>query len=75
MGVFKNYNGELLNVPDHKHSTTDTLRNNNIAIASEYDDGFMSHVDRLKLSSLKVKMDYLNEKMQSAVYLNDDIKS
>lgn len=74
MGVFKNYNGDLLGVPSHKHSINDTLRNNNIAIASQYDDGFMLHTDRMKLTSLKIKMDYLNEKMQSAVYISDDLK-
>ena len=70
MGIFKNYDGDPIGVPTHKHSTLDTQINNSIALASTYDDGFMAAADRVRLTSLKSKMDYLNEKMQTAVYIS-----
>ena len=73
MVVFKDYNGALLDVSTHKHSVVDTKRDGSVATASITADGFMSKEDRVRLTSLKSKMDTLNEKMQVAVYMSDDV--
>ena len=73
MVVFKDYDGAPIDVSTHKHSVTDTKRDGSVAIASIIADGFMSKEDRIRLTSLKSKMDTLNDRMQVAVYIADEV--
>lgn len=74
MIVFKTYDGNIIDVPTHTHSIENTQKDGSIAYASYANDGFMQKEDRIKLTSLKLKMDDLNDKMQTAVYLSDDVR-
>ena len=73
MVVFKDYDGAPIDVSTHKHSVTDTKRDGSVALASITADGFMSKEDRIRLTSLKSKMDTLNDRMQTAVYIADEV--
>lgn len=73
MAVFKDYNGNILDVSNHTHVVSDTKRDGVTALATVLEDGFMSKDDRVKLTNLKTKLNTLDTKMQSAVYLNNDL--
>lgn len=75
MTVFKRYDGTVLDVPEHKHQLEDTQKAGTTAYASYDDDGFMQKEDRIKLTSLKAKMDYLNDKLHTAVYIDDEYRN
>ena len=66
---FKRYDGTPIEIPTHKHSVEDTQIGGFTAYASYTNDGFIQKEDRVKLTSLKEKMDYLNDRLYSAVYL------
>ena len=66
---FKRYDGTPIEIPTHKHSVEDTQIGGFTAYASYTNDGFIQKEDRIKLTSLKEKMDYLNDRLYSAVYL------
>lgn len=68
---FKRYDGTPIDVPTHKHSVEDTQIGGFTAYASYTNDGFMQKEDRIKLTSLKTKMDYLNDRLYNAVYFNE----
>ena len=69
---FKRYDGTPLEIPTHKHSVEDTQIGGFTAYASYTNDGFIQKEDRVKLTSLKEKMDYLNDKLHTAVYIDDE---
>ena len=68
---FKRYDGTPIEIPTHKHSIEDTQIGEFTAYASYTNDGFMQKEDRIKLTSLKTKMDYLNDRLYNAVYFNE----
>ena len=68
---FKRYDGTPIDVPTHKHSVEDTQIGGFTAYASYTNDGFMQKEDRIKLISLKTKMDYLNDRLYNAVYFSE----
>ena len=68
---FKRYDGTPIEIPTHKHSVEDTQIGGFTAYASYTNDGFMQKEDRIKLTSLKTKMDYLNDRLYNAVYFNE----
>lgn len=68
---FKRYDGTPIEIPTHKHSVEDTQIGGFTAYASYTNDGFMQKEDRIKLTSLKTKMDYLNDRLYNAVYLSE----
>ena len=68
---FKRYDGTPIEIPTHKHSVEDTQIGGFTAYASYTNDGFIQKEDRVKLTSLKTKMDYLNDRLYNAVYFNE----
>ena len=68
---FKRYDGTPIEIPTHKHSVEDTQIGGFTSYASYTNDGFMQKEDRIKLTSLKTKMDYLNDRLYNAVYFSE----
>ena len=68
---FKRYDGTPIEIPTHKHSVEDSQIGGFTSYASYTNDGFMQKEDRIKLTSLKTKMDYLNDRLYNAVYFNE----
>lgn len=70
MAIFRDYNGNPITIPTHKHSISDTKNSsNNTAIATTTEGGFMSKEMKNKLDTLKTRVATMNEKLTSGTFI------
>lgn len=68
--IFKDYDGNPVDVSDHVHILEDTQRNSVTALASVTEDGFMPKEYKAKLDTLVSKTSEMEEKIKDGVFLN-----
>ena len=66
---FKDYNGNIIDIPTHIHEKEDTQRCETIAYATNYTTGFMRKEDVQKLNELEQQANFIDEKMKEIVYI------
>ena len=56
MIIFKDYYGNAIKIPEHKHVLSDTKDGNNTAYATTTNNGFMAKEDVQKMQSLSYQL-------------------
>lgn len=73
MAIFKDYNGNPIEIPIHTHAVSDTKNSSGTtALASTTTDGFMTKEYKTKLDTLKTKSSTLHEKLKSGMFIELD---
>ena len=67
--VFKDYDGNVINVPAHDHVMEDTQLNTVTAYASTVSQGFIRKEEVSKIDNLKTEIDAVEVKMKEMLYI------